>query len=448
MQRIGQNHNNKLYDLLVIGGGIVGCATAREVARRHPRIRIAIIEKEPALGNYLFLFVAIRETRSMHHSLPSLPLHLPSASHQSGRNSGVVHAGIYYTPGTLKAQLCVQGSHRLYEYCAEKGIPVKRVGKLILAADEDEVPLLNDLLQRGTGNGVRDLQLVDERQAKEIQPGVSCRAGLWSPSTGITDYALIANSFASDSAADVLTHFHVAGIAYDQTRKVITANSKSGHQVESRYLITAGGLFADKLSVMSGSKTMPAIVPFRGEYLLMKPMTGKAVIRTNIYPVPDPRFPFLGVHFTPRLDGSVLIGPNAVFAFKREGYSFWDFSLRETCESLAHTGFQKLAAKYFVRGLDEMRRSVSLKAQMRQIQRLLPQISIRDVEPGPSGVRAQAVDNDGKLIEDFIFDTGTEEFASRVLHVRNAPSPAATSSLAIASVVADKFDQFFQQSER
>ena len=317
---------------------------------------------------------------------------------------------------------------------------MQRVGKLILAADECEVPRLRDLLKRGAANAVRDLEVVDQQQAQEIQAGVSCVEALWSPSTGITDYSLIAKSFASDSASDVLTHFQVAKFSFDKSRKVITVHSKSGRQIDGRFVITAGGLFADKLSVLSGCKKMPAIVPFRGEYLLMKPGAALA-IRTNIYPVPDPRFPFLGVHFTPRLDGSVLIGPNAVFAFRREGYALLDFSLAETWESLTHPGFQNLAAKYFVKGLDEMRRSVFMGAQLKHVRRLVPGIRMEDVERGPSGVRAQALDHEGNLVEDFLFEMGTTEFNRFLLNVRNSPSPAATSSLTIAELVADKFEQ-------
>lgn len=341
----------------------------------------------------------------------------------------------------------MEGSRRLYEYCSERGIPAPRIGKLILATQESEVNALQTLMKRGTENGVKDLELVDARRAQQIQPGVRCVQGLWSPTTGITDYSLIAKAFAADSESQVLTHFPVTRFSYDKKREVVSVHCASGRKVDTRFVITAAGLFADKLSVMTGCQRMPAIVPFRGEYLLMHATSGGTKIRTNVYPVPDPRFPFLGVHFTPRLDGSVLIGPNAVFAFKREGYSLADWSLSETWESLTHSGFQSLAAKYFRKGLGEMWRSVCTSQQLHHVRRMVPGIRAEEVSRGPTGVRAQALDEKGNLVEDFLFDEGTNDFAARVLHVRNAPSPAATSSLSIASAVCHKFEEFARISQ-
>ena len=366
--------------------------------------------------------------------------------HQSARNSGVVHAGIYYTPGSLKASMCVAGSRLLYDYCNQAGIPVQKVGKLIVASDESEIPALEQLHERGKANGISDLRLVDEYEAREIQPGVRCTQALWSPSTGITDYASIAKAFAAESAAQVFPQFRVNSFSFDETRRLLVLTSETGCQVKGKVAVTTAGLFADKVSVLTGNDKMPAIVPFRGEYLLMKPCTQHG-IRTNVYPVPDPRFPFLGVHLTPRLDGSVLIGPNAVPALSREGYSWFDVSVKETWESVTHPGFQSLALKYSRHGLEEIRRSIFVRRQLQHVRRLMPGIRAQDVTRGPTGVRAQALDASGSLVEDFVFQSGAGHLETRVLHVRNAPSPAATSSLAIAAAVCDHLHRLFSHHD-
>lgn len=353
---------------------------------------------------------------------------------------------------------------------------------MIVATTPQEVPLLKDLLERGTFNGVRDLQLIDPHEAKEIEPRVKCIQALWSPHTGIVDYTQVTKSYADDvvsasrnrgeESSRIITSFHVSSFEADEKEAVIWLNdstSNRNNRVGSRFVVTAGGLFADRLSVLTGSPKLPAIIPFRGEYLVLRHRTAGTSntsltysrkhkqdeghdknsknqqssydrdFRTNIYPVPDPRFPFLGVHFTPRMDGSVIIGPNAVFSLSREGYSRTSFNAGDALGSLFHPGFRKLCVKYFDTGLTELLRSYSLSRQVKYINRMIdPPLTTEDVERGPTGVRAQAVDANGNLIEDFVFDGGKGPFEGKVLHVRNASSPAATSSLEVARVIADQ----------
>ncbi|PIO16251.1 hypothetical protein AB205_0145680, partial [Aquarana catesbeiana] len=301
-------------------------------------------------------------------------------THQSGHNSGVIHSGIYYTPGSLKARLCVRGASLLYEYCDSKGIPYKQCGK--------EIPRLQALYERGLQNNVPGLQIINAKQIREKEP--YCR----------------------------------------------------GEEVYCKYVLTCGGLFSDRLSQISGCNPEPRIVPFRGDYLVLKPEKCY-LVKGNIYPVPNPRFPFLGVHFTPRMDGNVWLGPNAVLAFKREGYKLCDFNTRDFTEAVTYSGLHKLVLKNLVYGMGEMYRAFSLKAQLKELQKFIPELSVSDIVRGPSGVRAQALDRDGNLVDDFVFDGGSGDIASRILHVRNAPSPAATSSLAIAEMITSEAEERF-----
>ncbi|KAL1489606.1 hypothetical protein ABEB36_013554 [Hypothenemus hampei] len=411
------------YDVVVVGGGIVGAASARELKLRHPRLKMAILEKENEM-----------------------------ARHQTGHNSGVIHAGIYYKPGSLKAKLCVEGMHLMYQYCDQKKIPYKKVGKLIVATDEVEIERLAELHSRAIENNVPDIKLIkgiDEIQ--KIEPNCVGLQALWSPHTGIIDYSQVTKQYGLDfkeKGGEIYFNFEVTKFekSNDEDYPVLI-HSKDGQNIKSKYVLTCGGLQSDKLAELSGCPRAPRIVPFRGEYLLLNPNKAH-LIKGNIYPVPDPRFPFLGVHFTPRMDGSVWLGPNAVLAFKREGYSWSDINFSELADALFYPGFLKLAVKYMVAGTQEIIKSAIPSLQVKSLQKFIPSITSNDVVRGPAGVRAQALDIEGNLIEDFVFDMykGNESgsIGERVLHCRNAPSPGATSSLAIAKMMADKMEKEFK----
>ncbi|KAL6488148.1 hypothetical protein MHYP_G00047740 [Metynnis hypsauchen] len=412
-------------DVAVVGGGIVGLASARELILRHPNLTFTLLEKEKEL-----------------------------ALHQTGHNSGVIHSGIYYTPGSLKARLCVKGASLAYSYCDSKGVPYRRCGKLIVAVEREEVPRLKALYERGLKNGVKDLRLIDGRAIREREPYCRGIMALDSPYTGIVDWRLVALTYGKDfqqAGGSIVTGFEVSDIAMatesparssEGLKYPVVIRSSKGEEVRCRYVLTCGGLYSDRLSEISGCSAEPRIVPFRGDYLVLKPEKSY-LIRGNIYPVPDPRFPFLGVHFTPRVDGSVWLGPNAVLAFKREGYQLYDFDAKDFTDALSFRGLQKLVLKNVVYGVGEMYRGVFLSAQVKILQKYIPELSRSDIIRGPSGVRAQALDPEGNLVDDFVFDGGVGELGSRVLHVRNAPSPAATSSLAIAEMIADELEARF-----
>ncbi|RWS17545.1 l-2-hydroxyglutarate dehydrogenase-like protein [Dinothrombium tinctorium] len=408
---------NSAYDVVVVGGGIVGCATARELSIRYPKLKLALLEKEARL-----------------------------AQHQSGHNSGVIHAGIYYAPGSLRAKLCVEGHALTYKYCDEKNIPYKKCGKLIVAVEEKEIPTLENLYNRGVLNGVKDLKLLNADEIQSYEPNCRGLKAIWSPHTGIVDWAQVNQSYGDDfvkNGGTIFFNFQVENIEFeedDDTIKIISKEPK--REVRTKFVVTAAGLHSDRMAKITGCNPNPRIVPFRGEYLVLKPEKSDLVKR-NIYPVPDPRFPFLGVHFTPRMDGSVWLGPNAVLAFKREGYKFSDFSIKDTFDALSFKGLRKLIWKYLVPGIDEMYRSFNMAKQVKLLQRFVPSLTINDVQRGPSGVRAQAIDEDGKLVEDFVFDSGEGKLERFVMHIRNAPSPAATSSLAIAKEVVNHIEQKF-----
>lgn len=403
----------------------MGLATARELVLRHPTLSFAVLEKEKEL-----------------------------AVHQSGHNSGVIHSGIYYTPGSLKARLCVRGATLAYDYLEKKGLPYKRCGKLIVAVEREEIPRLNALYERGLKNNVRDLSVVDAKGIREREPYCRGLMALDSPYTGIVDWRLVSLTYAKDfqeAGGTVTTEFEANDIAMvtespadstDGLKFPIAIRSSKGEEVHCRYVLTCGGLYSDRLSQISGCSPEPRIVPFRGDYLVLKPEK-HYLVKGNIYPVPDPRFPFLGVHFTPRMDGSVWLGPNAVLAFKREGYRVFDFNARDFADAMSFRGLQKLVLKHVVFGMGEMYRGVFIQAQVKILQKYIPELTFSDVLRGPSGVRAQALDRDGNLVDDFVFDGGVGEVASRVLHVRNAPSPAATSSLAIAEMIANEVESRF-----
>uniref|UniRef100_F6USC1 L-2-hydroxyglutarate dehydrogenase, mitochondrial n=2 Tax=Ornithorhynchus anatinus TaxID=9258 RepID=F6USC1_ORNAN len=402
-----------------------GLASARVLALRHPALSFGILEKEKEL-----------------------------ASHQTGHNSGVIHSGIYYKPGTLKAKLCVQGAALCYEYCDRKGIPYKQCGKLIVAAEQEELPRLKALYERGLQNDVPGLRLIGSKEIQMKEPYCRGLLAIDSPYTGIVNYTQVSLSYAEDfqdAGGNVVTDFEVkhiemvnesaVGSIEGMKYPVVIRNSK-GEEVRCRYVVTCAGLHSDRLSELSGCSPEPRIVPFRGDYLLLKPEKCY-LVKGNIYPVPDPRFPFLGVHFTPRMDGSVWLGPNAVLAFKREGYRAYDFSFRDMVDAVINSGLLKLVFRNFSYGMSEMYKACFLSAQLKQLQRFIPEITVSDILRGPSGVRAQALDSDGNLVDDFVFDGGVGAIGSRILHVRNAPSPAATSSLSIAEMIADEVEQRF-----
>ncbi|XP_033635907.1 L-2-hydroxyglutarate dehydrogenase, mitochondrial-like [Asterias rubens] len=406
------------YDVCIVGGGIVGLAAAKELIERHPNLKYAVVEKEKELS-----------------------------VHQSGHNSGVIHAGIYYTPGSLKARLCVEGAELAYKYCDENDIPYKKCGKLIVAVEPEEIPRLEALHERGLKNNVKDMKMVGPDEIREIEPHCRGVKALTSPHTGIVDWARVAKSFGetfNKKGGHIFTEFEVKG--FHMTKEgadyPVTIEGNKGKSLRCRYVLTCGGLFADRLAQLSGCNPIPRIVPFRGDYLLLKPEKCH-LSRGNIYPVPNPSLPFLGVHFTPRIDGSVWLGPNAVFAFKREGYNMTDFNVKDAVDSLSFRGLQKLVFKNFTYGLSEMYKGVFIAAQVKQLQRYVPELRVQDVTRGPSGVRAQALDMEGNLVDDFVFDGGEGAIGSRVLHVRNAPSPAATSSLSIAKMIIDKVEDTF-----
>ncbi|XP_001371831.1 L-2-hydroxyglutarate dehydrogenase, mitochondrial [Monodelphis domestica] len=410
---------NNTYDVVVVGAGIVGLAVARQLLLRHPNLLVGVLEKEAGV-----------------------------ARHQSGHNSGVIHSGLYYAPGSLKAMLCVRGAALLYAYCEERHIPYRRCGKLVVAVERSEVPRLRALYERGLQNKVPDLCLLQPHDIQEREPYCRGLLALESPHTGIVDYKRVAEAYAEDfrEAGGLLhTGFEVNSIQLVGTgaQAPIELLSTGGARIQSRYVVTCAGLQSDRVAQMSGCSFQPSIVPFRGDYLVLRPEKAH-LVRGNIYPTPNPSLPFLGVHFTPRMDGSVWLGPNAILAFKREGYGLLDFDAKDTWDTVLNRGLAKLLFRHFKAGAAELLRSFSMAATIKDLQRFIPEITVKDVARGPSGVRAQALDGEGNLVDDFIFDGGVGALGSRILHVRNAPSPAATSSLAISEVIVDEVEQKFE----
>ena len=390
-------------DLLVVGGGILGLATAREMLIRHPDLRVVVVEREPEL-----------------------------AAHQTGHNSGVVHAGLYYTPGSLKARLCREGKIALEAYCAERGIAVDRVGKLVVALTEDELPRFEGLEAKARENGVEGLETVGPERIRELEPHAAGIRGLWSPGTAIVDFRAVANAYAADIRAAggaIETGRALTGLA--ERDDGVIASTSSGDVLADR-VIACAGLWSDRVAAMTGDDGSERIVPFRGDYYRLTP-DARSLVRGLIYPVPDPRFPFLGIHFTRRFDGAVWAGPNAVLALARDGYKRYDVDLRELVAIAGHAGFRRLARKFWKTGLAEQWRDLSKRAFAAELRRYVPEIRDDQLRFGPSGVRAQAIDPDGTLVDDFRLGG-----SRRIVHVRNAPSPGATASLAIARVLADE----------
>ena len=390
------------HNVIIIGGGVVGLGVALEITRRFPRLRLLLLEKEDRV-----------------------------ARHQSGHNSGVIHSGVYYKPGSMKARLCVSGAAAMIEFCREHEVAHEVCGKVIVAIDTDELPRLEELHRRGEANGLVGLRMIGPEELREIEPHSTGMKALVVPSTGITDYAKVSEKYAdliSARGGTVLTSAAATGIRRG-TSEIVVETSRGAFSTTA--LINCAGLQSDRVSRMAGDEPGVMIVPFRGEYYDLVPERAW-LVRALIYPVPDPRFPFLGVHFTRRITGKVDAGPNAVFALAREGYRHRDISLRDLISSLAFPGFWRMARRNWRNGFDEFRRSLSKPLFVRALQRLLPEVSEKDLVPGGSGVRAQALKPDGTLVDDFQFLP-----SGKVLHVLNVPSPAATASLAIGKTIVD-----------
>ncbi|HXE91062.1 MAG TPA: L-2-hydroxyglutarate oxidase [Terriglobales bacterium] len=395
-----------MHDVLIIGGGIVGLATALEVTRRQPAQPVLVLEKEPRL-----------------------------AAHQSGRNSGVIHSGIYYRPGSLKARLCVEGAAAMVAFCREHGIPHRVCGKLVVATDSQEAAALGALFRRGNENGVPGLELVGPERIRALEPHCAGVAALYVPGAAITDYAAVTEKYAElvrASGSEVRTGARVHAIRRHSGRTIVetTAGEFTAHR-----LINCAGLHSDRVARLAGADPGVIIVPFRGEYYQLVPEK-RALVRGLIYPMPDPKYPFLGVHLTSHLDGRVTAGPNAVLALKREGYRKTDIDPADTLSLLSSAAFWLMCARYWPGGLDQMYRSWSKRAFTRKLQRLLPEVQESDLVPDKTGVRAQAVDRDGKLVDDFRIVRD-----QTIIHVLNVPSPAATASLAIGKVIAQMLDE-------
>jgi len=390
------------YDVIIIGGGVVGLGVALEITRRFPGRRLLVLEKEDRV-----------------------------ARHQSGHNSGVIHSGVYYKPGSLKARLCVAGAAAMVEFCREHGIPHEVCGKVIVATADEELPRLEELRKRGEANGLTGLRMIGPEELREIEPNAAGLRALVVPSTGITNYAVVCDKYAeliSAKGGAVKTSAGATGIRRS-SNEIVVETSKGAFSTNA--LINCAGLYSDCISRMAGDDPGVMIVPFRGEYYDVRPERA-SLVKALIYPVPDPRFPFLGVHFTRRITGNVDAGPNAVLALAREGYRHSDINLREFAGSLAYGGFWRMARKNWRSGLGEWHRSLSKAAFVRALQRLVPAIAEDDLVPGGSGVRAQALKHDGALVDDFQFVP-----SGKVLHVLNVPSPAATASLMIGKAIVD-----------
>ncbi|MEP2669810.1 MAG: L-2-hydroxyglutarate oxidase [Cyclobacteriaceae bacterium] len=389
------------YDVVVIGGGIVGLATALQLQNSNPDIKLLLLEKENAL-----------------------------ALHQTGNNSGVIHSGIYYKPGSLKATNCIRGYHQLIEFCQLNAIPFELCGKIIVATSKEEILLLDNLFERGKQNGLTGLKKINKEELKEYEPHVNGIEGVVVPQTGIVDYKLVAKKYGEliqTKGGEIRLGERVIEIQENENVSVVVSQKES---YTTKLVINCCGLYSDKVARLTAPDLDLKIIPFRGEYFKLK-KEKEYLVKNLIYPVPDPSFPFLGVHFTRMMGGGIEAGPNAVLAFRREGYKKSQINLGELAESLAWPGFQKVAFKYWKTGMGEMYRSFSKAAFVKALQKLIPEIQKDDLVDGGAGVRAQACDRKGGLVDDFMI---VEK--KHVINVCNAPSPAATSSLAIGETIA------------
>jgi 2-hydroxyglutarate dehydrogenase len=393
-------------DLVVIGAGIVGLAVARELAQRHPDASVVVLEREARI-----------------------------APHQTGHSSGVIHAGIYYRPGTLKAELCVTGARALYEYCAERGVPTERTGKVIVATEEAERPGLDELERRGIANGVSGLRRIGPDELREIEPHARGVAALHSPATGVVDFAEVARALAADLGAAGGTLATGCGVLGTSAAGGRIAVSHPHGETRAGAAVLCAGAWSDRLAVAAGASPDPRIVPFRGAYLRLRPER-RELVRTSIYPVPDPELPFLGMHLTRALDGDVHLGPSALMVGARDAYRLRRIRARDLADNLAWPGTWRLLRRHWRTGLAELRHGISRRSFVGELRRYVPELSPDDVRGGHTGVRAQALGRDGSLIDDFVVSR-----TERALHVRNAPSPAATSALALADRIADMLER-------
>lgn len=393
--------NKKKYDVVIIGGGIVGCATGMALAMKGKKSVLVIeAEREPAF-------------------------------HQTGNNSGVIHSGLYYKPGSMKAKNCVRGRELMYKFCSEKGIKFDRCGKLVVAKERSEIPRLNDLEERGRANGLTNLKRVKEEEIEEYEPNAKGIGGLFVGETGIVDYREVTKKYAEmikENGGEIKTECKF--LKLHKRGNLIVETSKG--EEECRFLVNCGGLQSDRIARQCGVDPKIKIIPFRGEYYTLS-KSREDLVRNLIYPVPDPRFPFLGVHFTRMINGGCEAGPNAVLAFKREGYKHSQISVRDTSEMIAFPGFWIMASKFYKMGIGEFYRSFSKRKFLESLQRLVPAIGFSDIERGGAGVRAQALSRDGNLLDDFCIEEG-----ERMIHVLNAPSPAATASISIGETIAER----------
>jgi (S)-2-hydroxyglutarate dehydrogenase len=389
-------------DVAIIGGGIVGLASAYQITRQYPGRRVVVLEKEPDL-----------------------------AHHQTGHNSGVLHSGIYYKPGSMKAINCRAGKKAMEEFCAAEEIAYEICGKVIVAVDDSELAALARIYERGLANGV-SCEVIDKNRLAELEPHAAGVRAIHVPEAGIVDYRQVCARLAErvrEREGEVRTATRVTDIRKNGQGVIL---STTAGDVETLVVVNCAGLQCDRVTAMSGEQPAAKIVPFRGEYFALKPAVHH-LCKNLIYPVPDPNFPFLGVHFTRMIDQSVECGPNAVLAFAREGYKKTDLNIADLAESLTYPGFLRMAAKYWKMGMGEMWRSVSKRAFVKALKRLLPEIEVDHLEPAPAGVRAQAVARDGSLLDDFLIQE-----TDRVINVGNAPSPAATASLNIGRLIAER----------
>jgi len=393
--------NSELYDFVIIGGGIIGTATAMALQKDSGH-KILIIEAEDKL-----------------------------APHQTGNNSGVIHSGLYYKPGSLKAKNCAEGRELMYRFCEENDIPYEKCGKIVVAADESELEPFNMLYERGVANGLEGLKKLNTAELKEYEPNVSGIAGLFVPQTGIVDFKKVTQVYAAKvKGKDGEIKLNCKFLSVKKSGGELIVSTNLGEQ-KAKSLVNCGGLFSDRIAKKCGVDPGLIIIPFRGEYYKLK-SDKKHLVKNLIYPVPDPNFPFLGVHFTRMIDGGVEAGPNAVLAFKREGYSHKDISIKDISEMITYTGFWRMVSKYYKMGFGEFHRSLNKTAFVKALKKLVPEIDEESIEKGGAGVRAQALESSGKLVDDFrIVET------EKMIHVLNAPSPAATASISIGNYIAE-----------
>ena len=393
-------NNSTCYTFVIIGGGIIGTATAMALLKQS-EFSVLVIEAEDKL-----------------------------AAHQTGNNSGVIHSGVYYKPGSLKAKNCTEGRELMYKFCEENNIPYEKCGKLVVATSKDELSSLNNLYERGVANGLTGIKRLHPEELTEYEPNVNGIAGMFVPQTGIVDYKKVTDAYSENiknNGGEIELNCRFLSLKKNNDELIISTTKGN---IKTKFLVNCGGLYSDKIAKLCGVNPGLQIVPFRGEYYKLK-KAKEYLVKNLIYPVPDPNFPFLGVHFTRMINGGVEAGPNAVLAFKREGYSKKDFSFSDILHLISYRGFWKMASKYYKMGFGEFYRSYSKSAFVRALQKLIPEIIENDIKKGGAGVRAQALEPNGKLVDDFRI---IEE--DKMVHVLNAPSPAATASISIGNYIA------------